>query len=143
MTTVLCHDRVVLILLGLALAGCGGPDVKRVPLVRVRGVVTLDGTPLEKAVVVFESADGSFSYAETDSRGRYDLWFDSQTRGVTPGAKTVRISTNRRLLGLNSNDERGAGRPGGGRVRQTGPREEPGAVQQPIDSGRRGHSRER
>ena len=84
---------------------CGGPDVERVPLVRVRGVVTLDGEPLEKAIIVFESPDGSFSYAETDSRGRYDLSFDSNTRGVTPGEKIVRIAMNRRVKGLNANDE--------------------------------------
>jgi len=79
--------------------------VKLPPLVRVRGVVKLDGKPLDKAVVIFEAADGSFSYAQTDRGGRYDLHFDSQTRGVTPGAKIVRISMNRRLRGLNSNDE--------------------------------------
>jgi hypothetical protein len=87
--------------------GCGGPAVKTVPLVRIRGVVTLDGHPLERAVVIFESRDGSFSYAQTDSRGRYDLYFDSNTRGVTLGEKTVRIAMNRRLKGLNANDEGG------------------------------------
>ena len=97
----------LVVLAGLALAGCGRPQVKTVPLVRVGGVVTLDEEPLENGVVVFEAADGSFSYAETDERGRYDLWFDSKTRGVTPGPKTVRISTNRRIRGLNTTGEGG------------------------------------
>ena len=85
------------------------------------GVVTLDGKPLPKAVVIFESADGSFSYAQTDRRGRYDLRFDSQTRGVTPGAKTVRISMNRRIHGLNSNDEGGPGDRAGGAFKKQPP----------------------
>jgi hypothetical protein len=92
-------------LLSLPTLGCGGPEVKVVPLVRVRGVVTLDGNPLENAVVVFESPDGSFSFAQTDARGRYELFFDSETRGVTPGEKIVRIAMNRRVRGLNANDE--------------------------------------
>jgi hypothetical protein len=97
----------VLLSMPMCLLGCSGPAVKQVPLVRVRGVVTLDGQPLAKAVVTFEAADGSFSYGQTDRRGRYDLRFDSARRGVTPGAKTVRISMNRRLLGVNSHDEGG------------------------------------
>ena len=96
-----------LLMMVTILLGCGGSETKRVPLVRAAGAVTLNGKPLEKAVVVFESADGSFSHAETDSRGRYDLRFDSRTRGVTMGSKTVRISMNRRINGLNSNDEGG------------------------------------
>jgi hypothetical protein len=95
------------VLFVVALIGCGGPETTRVPLVRISGTVTLDGERLKKAVVVFESDDGSFSASETDSRGRYDLRFDSRTRGVTLGKKTVRISMNRRVHGLNSNDEGG------------------------------------
>ena len=94
--------------------GCGGPERNRVPLVRVAGTVTLDGQLLEKAVVVFESEDGAFSFGETDARGRYDLRFDSRTRGVTFGKKIVRISMNRRIHGLNSNDEGGPEDPAGG-----------------------------
>jgi hypothetical protein len=109
----------------LAFQGCGGPDVERVPLVRVRGKVTLDGKPLKQAVVVFESADGSFSYAETNSWGRYDLRFDSQTRGVTPGTKTVRVSMNRRIHGLNSNDEGAPGDKAGGSFRKQPPERVP------------------
>jgi hypothetical protein len=100
----------------VGLAGCGGPAFKTVPLERVGGVVTFDGKPLEKAVVVFESPDGSFSYGLTDSRGRYDLYFDSKTRGVTHGEKIVRIATNRRLKGLNANDEGGPQDRAGGAI---------------------------
>jgi hypothetical protein len=105
---------ILLFTMGLLLLGCGGPEVDRVELVRVRGLVTLDGKPLSKAVIVFEAPDGSFSYAQTSSRGGYDLRFDSQNRGVTPGAKTVRISMNRRIHGLNSTDEGVPGDKAGG-----------------------------
>jgi hypothetical protein len=104
----------LLVLALLVFTGCGNADVTRVPLVRVRGVVTLDGKPLEKAVVIFESADGSFSFAQSARGGGYDLRFDSYTRGVTPGKKTVRISMNRRIRGLNSHDEGGPGDRAGG-----------------------------
>ena len=87
--------------------GCGGQETTRVELVRVGGTVRLDGTPLVKAVVVFEAPDASFSYSETDSRGRYSLRFDSRNYGIKAGAKTVRISMNRRIKGLNSTDEGG------------------------------------
>jgi hypothetical protein len=119
------RTMVLLASAALALVGCGVPGVNRVPLVRVRGVVTFDGKPLAKAVIIFESPDGSFSYAQTSSRGRYDLWFDAQTRGVTPGKKTVRISMNRRLRGLNSHDEGGPGDRAGGAFRKQSPEKIP------------------
>jgi hypothetical protein len=87
------------------LIGCGGPEIERVALVRAGGTVTLDGRPLQNAVVVFEAPSGAFSFAKTDARGHYTLRFDSREFGVTPGRKTVRISTNRRIYGLDSHDE--------------------------------------
>jgi hypothetical protein len=96
----------------LLLAGCSGApqmDYSQVNLVAAHGVVTLDGQPLPAAVVTFESADGQFSYAQTDSAGKYQLQFDSNQAGVTPGPKTVRVSTTRKLLALNSAE---AGEPG-------------------------------
>jgi hypothetical protein len=108
-------------LLITALVGCGGPETNRVPLARVTGTVTLDGEPLEKAVVVFESEDGAFSFGETDTRGRYELRFDSRTRGTTFGTKIVRISMNRRIHGLNSNDEGGPEDTAGGSFQKQPP----------------------
>ena len=108
------HCVRLLLMLLLFSAGCADADAQRVPLVPVRGLVTLDGKPLAKAVVLFESADGSFSYGQTDRRGRYALRFDSRSWGATPGTKTVRISMNRRIHGLNSNDEGGPGDRAGG-----------------------------
>jgi hypothetical protein len=75
--------------------GSGSPrmDYSKAGLVDVSGTVRLDGEPLGAAIVIFESADGSFSFARTNATGRYRLMFDSQMAGVTKGAKTVRIRT--------------------------------------------------
>ena len=77
-------------------------------LVSVSGRVTLNGRPLAKAVITFDDVqDGTFSYGQTDSGGNYQLQLDSDMRGVKPGKKIVRISTARKILGLNSSEEAG------------------------------------
>jgi hypothetical protein len=89
------------------LAGCGaGPEMNygNVTLVPVEGTVTLDGKPLPRAVVTFEAEDGTFSYGQTDENGYYELQFDSEMNGVKPGNKLVRISTTRKILGLNTDE---------------------------------------
>lgn len=94
-----------------ALTGCEQTpqaDYSKVDLLNVGGTVTMDGAPLVNAVVTFESPEtGSFSYALTDLEGHYQLQFDSEMAGVTPGEKIVRISTAKKILGLNSNEEGG------------------------------------
>ena len=91
--------------------GCGGvaptANYGSVTLLSVSGAVTLDGKPLPAAVVTFDAEDGQFSYGLTDSKGNFSLQFDSAKSGVTPGKKTVRISTSRKILGLNSKEEGG------------------------------------
>jgi hypothetical protein len=93
-------------------AGCGGvapvADYSKVTLLKATGTVTLDGQPLPSAVVTFEAEDGQFSYGLTDSNGKFSLQFDSVKSGVTPGKKTVKISTTRKILGLNTTEEGGA-----------------------------------
>lgn len=95
----------------LVLMGCSTApqmDYGKVDLVGVSGKVTLDGEPLANAVVTFESVDdGTFSYAQTNSSGAYTLQFDTVKAGITPGVKKVEVSTTRRILGLNSDDEAG------------------------------------
>ncbi|MCA9162473.1 MAG: carboxypeptidase regulatory-like domain-containing protein [Planctomycetales bacterium] len=88
------------------LSGCGsaGADYSKVDLIQVSGTVTLDGQPLPNAVVTFETPDGQFSYGMTDSSGHYELQFDSVKKGVTSGPKIVRISTARKILGLNAGE---------------------------------------
>ena len=78
-----------------------------VTLVPAHGRITLDGQPLPSAVVTFEAADSQFSYGMTDPNGEYELQFDTVAGGVTPSAKTVRISTTRKILGLNTEDGEG------------------------------------
>ena len=98
-------------------AGCGGvaptADYSKVTLLSVSGSVTLDGNPLPAAVVTFDAEDGQFSYGLTDSNGKFSLQFDSAKNGVTPGKKTVRISTTRKILGLNTKEEGGSEEVGG------------------------------
>jgi len=79
-------------------------DYSKLDLVDVTGKVTLDGEPLSGAVITFDSPDGQFSFGQTDSGGNYSLLFDSVQRGVTPGEKIVRISTARKILGLNASE---------------------------------------
>ncbi|AMV33333.1 hypothetical protein VN12_14495 [Pirellula sp. SH-Sr6A] len=92
--------------LGMLLSlGCGGPvaDYSMVELVTASGTVTMDGAPLAGAVVTFEDRnDDTFSYALTDAAGNYVLQFDSEMKGVKTGKKVVRISTTKKILGLNT-----------------------------------------
>lgn len=90
--------------------GCGmkpSANYQMLNLVQVTGRVTLDGQPLAKAVVTFDDSDGTFSFGMTDSAGYYSLKLDSVAKGCKPGAKVVRISTARKILGLNSAEEGG------------------------------------
>ena len=90
------------------LSGCSGPaaDYSELGLVDVTGNVTLDGSPVSDAVVTFEDTEsGQFSYGLTDSKGSYEMHLDSEMMGVVPGRKLVRISTTRKILGLNSDEE--------------------------------------
>ena len=107
------------LLAGIALAAAAGcstapsMDYSKAGLVSVSGNITLDGKPLENAVVMFEAEDGQLSYGLTDSNGDYTLQFDSDMDGVTPGKKTVRISTTAKIIGLNTDDDGGEGEGGG------------------------------
>lgn len=83
----------VILVAGLVCAvGCGpsGP-----PLAPVEGVVTLDGAPLDGALLEFQpdSRDGSPSYGETDAEGRYQMKFSQSLDGAWVGDHTVRITT--------------------------------------------------
>lgn len=94
----------------MLISGCSPvpkSDYDLVELIPASGTITLDGNPLPNAVVTFDAPDGQFSYAKTNSSGHYTLQFDSVKQGVTPGEKTVRISTARKILGLNSTEEGG------------------------------------
>jgi hypothetical protein len=87
---VLCFSVLAL----LFVPGCGQKDgYAELGLVDVSGTVTLDGKPLAGAKVAFEGEDKRSAMGTTDASGKYTLTYDSQTRGTTPGAKIVRITT--------------------------------------------------
>lgn len=79
------------LLLALAAAGCG-PSYDLHP---VSGKVTLDGTPLENAVVTFQAlSDGSSASGTTDANGVYtlhDIRPDAGP-GAEPGEYIVSVS---------------------------------------------------
>lgn len=96
MKNVFC--QIVLFVLGLTtLAGCGstvaaGPDPAT--FVSVKGLVTLDGKPLEGAMVVFfpqESKMGDGANAVTSASGEYELKTNGAS-GAVPGSYRVLIS---------------------------------------------------
>jgi len=83
-------------------------NYERLNLVNAQGTVTLDGEPLAGAVITFDDpADETFSYGLTDASGHYRLQLDSVMPGVKAGPKVVRISTRRRIQGLNTSEEGG------------------------------------
>jgi len=60
----------------------------------VYGTVTLDGQPVQGAMVLFEPVEqGRPSLAITDSAGDYRLNFSADQRGAAIGDYTVRITT--------------------------------------------------
>ena len=106
------HRRAALLVAMIAFcAGCDTKlksNYKSLNLVNASGKITLDGAPLDGAVVSFDDpTDDTFSYGMTNSRGHYSLQIDSDMKGVKPGAKIVRISTTRKILGLNVKEEGG------------------------------------
>jgi hypothetical protein len=71
--------------LALALAGCGGP-------VDVRGKVTLNGSPLAGATVIFiPEMEGPEAGALTDEEGNFRLT-NTKTEGTLPGEYRVTVS---------------------------------------------------
>lgn len=83
----------------LALAGCGGND----DLGRVSGTVTLDGKPLEQAIVKFipEGEGGSTSYGRTDASGNYSMEFSRSQVGASLGMNRVEINTGTQMADEN------------------------------------------
>ena len=83
------RPTVVLILLLVALAGCGQSGPQIAP---VHGHVKLDGQPLANADVQFQP-EGSQrpSSGRTDAEGRYDLMYKRGQPGAMVGPHTVRI----------------------------------------------------
>ena len=84
----------VLLVAAATLLGCGRAD----GLVDVHGTVTLDGKPLNDAIVQFMAAshEGGTSrpaIGRTDSGGNYSLEYSTGVTGTRPGKYKVTIST--------------------------------------------------
>ena len=77
----------------LGIVGCGHSGYAELGLVEVSGLVTLDGAPLPGAKISFEGEDLRKAIGVSDAAGRFRLMYDSRQPGVTPGLKTVRITT--------------------------------------------------
>ncbi len=92
------HGRVrccLVLGMSLFLASCGpdGPE-----LGTVQGVVTLDGTPLEGARVMFQpQGDGAPSTGFTNETGKYELIYTVRRNGALVGTHNVTVSTYRQL----------------------------------------------
>jgi|688.fasta_scaffold197423_2 hypothetical protein len=80
-----------LVLAATFIAGCGGPD----GLVRVTGTVTMDGAPLEGAVVMFHplpGVKGNGGIATTDAAGTFTLRSPQAKQGIFPGDYSLTVS---------------------------------------------------
>lgn len=70
-------------------SGCGS-ELKLVP---VEGMVTLDGSPLAGAEVLFRPTQGRPVAGDTDDAGRYRLQYTPERFGALPGPHVVHITT--------------------------------------------------
>lgn len=77
--------HVVLLLLLLPLAGCGGE------LTNLHGTVTLDGQPLASGTVVFTGSDKAAATGDIASDGSYTARTGS-LEGIRPGKYRVTVS---------------------------------------------------
>ena len=73
----------------LLFAGCSRSD--RPDLAPVSGRVTLDGKPLQRAVITFQPQQGRASRAELKPTGHYELLYIRDIKGAKLGQHTVRI----------------------------------------------------
>jgi len=87
-----------LLLLLSSFTGCMGSDGEPIPdLAEVTGIVTLDGTPLGNAKIIFEPQQirekgrARASNATTAADGSYTLEYNADASGATPGKHTVMI----------------------------------------------------
>ncbi len=83
-----------LLIITLFSAGCSANRDGLPELGEVTGTVTLNGSPLPKAVVEFvPEFPGRTASGQTDSAGAYRLSYTSSVTGAEPGAYQVKIST--------------------------------------------------
>lgn len=73
--------------------GCSAKPKDMPELGAVTGTVTLDGKPLDKVTVVFESESGRSAFGSTDASGRYELLYSGNAKGAVLGPNKVVINT--------------------------------------------------
>jgi hypothetical protein len=74
-----------------AVGGCSTRTTFEVA--RVHGTVTLDGSPLNGAIVIFEPKGGRPSRGQTNAEGKYQLLYTVDIAGAAVGPCSVTIST--------------------------------------------------
>lgn len=85
-----CLAGILVGLLGLASSGCGGSGPRLAP---VEGLVTLDGTPLEGAVVLFHpEAGGKPATGLSDEAGKFVLRTLEEGDGAQVGLNSVSVT---------------------------------------------------
>lgn len=75
----------------LSCVGCGSS--KQPDLGQVQGTVTMDGSPLANAQVIFSPDGGRPSTGVTDAAGKYTLTYIRDIKGAKLGAHSVRVET--------------------------------------------------
>lgn len=83
----------VLLLAALVSTGCSAKPKDLPDLGAVTGTVTLDGKPVEKVTVVFESESGRSAFGSTDAAGRYELLYTGNHKGAVVGPNKVVINS--------------------------------------------------
>lgn len=81
------------IALVVAVVGCAARSTNQPEIAAVSGTVTMDGKPLGRVSVVFESDSGVLSFGNTDDQGRYTVSYIRSAKGAGLGRNVVRIST--------------------------------------------------
>lgn len=82
----------VCLLIVVGCTGCFGGGESLPELASVTGTVTMDGAPLAGANVLFQPQSGKTTFATTDENGKFELMYNQDTEGATPGSYTVKIS---------------------------------------------------
>lgn len=82
------HKVYSIAVIGICLLGTSCSDLSE-----AKGVVTLDGNPVEGASVTFVSESGSDTYsAVTDAKGEFTLVGSDQKKGAKPGTYKVLVT---------------------------------------------------
>lgn len=87
-----------LLILLIILTGCSGKSNDLPDLSKVTGQITLDGKPLQDAIIDFypqgaqQKKQSRASTAATDEEGKYSLMYNNDTAGAILGDHMVRIS---------------------------------------------------